>query len=62
VRFVLKNSIAFVEKTYRKKDPDYADFSIRQQDHMLQKLSEEWSASGCGEPPPLPQDGIAATK
>jgi hypothetical protein len=57
-----KNSIGFIEKTYRKKDPDYADFSIRHQDHLLQKLSEEWSASGCGEPPPPPQGGIAATK
>jgi hypothetical protein len=57
-----KNSIGFIEKTYRKKDPDYADFSIRQQDHLLQKLSEEWVGSKCGEIPPPPQGGIAATK
>ena len=47
-----KNSIAFIEKTYRKKDPKYADFSIRQQQHILQKLSEEWTRSECREPPP----------
>jgi hypothetical protein len=43
-----RDSIAFIDKTYRKKDPDYADFSIQQQQHLLQKLSEEWSASRCG--------------
>ena len=26
-----RNSIAFIERTYRKKDPKYADFSVRQQ-------------------------------
>jgi hypothetical protein len=47
-----RDSMAFIEKTYRRKDPGYADFSIQQQEHLLQKLSEEWSASGCGEGPP----------
>jgi len=46
------SSIAFIEKTYRKKDPRYADFSIRQQQHILARLSEEWSRSGCREPLP----------
>jgi len=49
------NSIAFIERTYRKKDPDYADFSIRQQQHLLKRLSEEWAASECGELPPTPE-------
>jgi len=49
------DSIAFIEKTYRKKDPEYADFSIQQQQRLLQKLSEEWSASECREPPPTPE-------
>jgi hypothetical protein len=44
------HSIAFIEKTYRKKDPKYADFSIRQQRHLLAKLNEEWSRSECKEP------------
>lgn len=46
-------SIAFIEKTYRKKDPRYADFSIRQQQHILARLSEEWNRSECREPLPL---------
>ncbi len=46
------NSIAFIKKTYPKKDPQYADFSIRQQQHLLGKLSEEWTRSECREPPP----------
>ncbi len=46
------DSIAFIEKTYRKKDPEYADFSIRQQQQILQKLSEDWTESECGTPPP----------
>jgi ribosomal protein L32E len=45
-------SIAFIEKTYRKKDPRYADFSIRQQRHLLARLNEEWRKSECREPPP----------
>jgi hypothetical protein len=49
------DSIAFIEKTYRKKDPEYADFSIRQQQHLLGRLSEEWTKSECREPPPTPE-------
>jgi hypothetical protein len=49
------DSIAYIEKTYRKKDPKYADFSIRQQQHLLRKLSEEWTRSECREPPPSPE-------
>ena len=48
------DSIAFIERTYRKKDPEYADFSIRQQQHILGRLSEEWTRSECGAPPPKP--------
>jgi hypothetical protein len=49
------NSIAFIEKTYRRKDPEYADFSIRQQQQDLRRLSEEWAGSECEEPPPAPE-------
>ena len=49
-----RNSIAFIERTYRKKDPKYADFSIQQQQQLLGRLSEEWTRSECGEPPPTP--------
>jgi hypothetical protein len=45
------DTIAFIEKTYREKDPAYADFSIQQQQHLLQRLSEEWSRSKCREVP-----------
>jgi hypothetical protein len=49
------DSIAFIEKTYRERDPEYADFSIRQQQQLLQRLSEEWTMSECREPPPTPE-------
>ncbi len=45
-------SIAFIEKTYRNKEPEYADFSIRQQEQDLRRLTEEWTRSECGEVPP----------
>jgi len=48
------DSIAFIEKTYRNKDTDYADFSIRTQEHLLQRLSEEWNQYECRELPPTP--------
>jgi hypothetical protein len=48
-------SIAFIERAYRKKDPEYAGFSIQQQQQDLQRLSEEWTGSGCAEPPPAPE-------
>jgi hypothetical protein len=67
-----KNSIAFIERTYRKKDPKYADFSIQQQQLLLGKLTEEWTRSGCGESPltpvkkawlpPHPADSIKARR
>ncbi len=47
----IHDSIAFIENTYREKDPAYADFSIQQQQHLLQRLSEEWVRSECGEVP-----------
>jgi hypothetical protein len=50
-----ENSIAFIEKTYRKRDPEYADFSVRQQQQILGKLREEWSRSDCRETPPAPR-------
>jgi hypothetical protein len=50
-----KNSIAFIERVYRKRDPKYADFSILQQQRLLGKLSEEWVRSECREPPPTPE-------
>lgn len=50
-----KRSIAFIEKTYRKKDPPYADFAIRQQEENLRRLNEEWIASECKEPAPPSQ-------
>ncbi len=46
------DSIVFIEKTYREKDPEYADFSIRQQQMILGRLSEEWTVSECREPIP----------
>jgi hypothetical protein len=46
-----KNSIVFIEKRYRKKDPKYADFSIRQQREILRKLQWEWDKTDCIEPP-----------
>ena len=56
------DSIAFIEKTYRKKDPGYADFSIRQQQHLLGKLNEEWTLSGCAGPPPAPAKKLAVLR
>jgi hypothetical protein len=56
------DSIAFIEKTYRKKDPEYADFSIRQQQHLLGRLNEEWTNAGCGGPPPTPKKKLTALK
>ena len=50
-----ENSIVFIEKTYRKIDPKYADFSLQQQWEILARLYEEWYRSECKEPvaPPL---------
>jgi hypothetical protein len=45
-----ENSIAFIEKTYRKEDPKYAEFAIRQQQEILSRLNTEWNRSRCKEP------------
>jgi hypothetical protein len=44
-----KDSMAFIKRTYRKRDPKYADFAIRQQQEILRRLSEEWNRSQCKE-------------
>jgi hypothetical protein len=56
-----KDSIAFIEKVYRKRDPEYADYSIRHQQKMLGTLSEEWNRSECREPTPTPKKKAMAT-
>ena len=50
-----RDSMAFIERTYRKRDPKYADFSIRQQQQILQKLSDESTGSECIKPAPTTQ-------
>jgi hypothetical protein len=45
-----KNSIGFIERAYRKRDPQYADFAIRQQLEILRRLSAEWTLSECENP------------
>ena len=50
-----KSSIAFIERIYRKRDPKFADFSIRQQQEILRRLNDEWTKSGCKGPPPPPK-------
>jgi hypothetical protein len=42
-----RGSIVFFEKNYRKRDPKYADFSIRQQQEILRRLNEELMGSDC---------------
>ena len=42
-----KNSMDFIERNYRKRDPQYADFTIRQQQEVLRRLHEEWERSQC---------------
>jgi len=49
------NSIVFIEKTYRERDPDYADFTIRTQQQLLERLNEERMESKCREPSPRPE-------
>ena len=41
------HTIDFIEKTYRKADPKYADFSIRQQQEIIRRLIEEWNRAKC---------------
>jgi hypothetical protein len=42
-----KNSIDFIERKYRKRDPRYAEFTIRQQQEVLRRLRKEWERSQC---------------
>jgi hypothetical protein len=42
-----RDCIAFIERIYGKKDPKYADFSIRQQQEILRRLNEELRRSEC---------------
>ena len=51
-----KNSVAFIEKTYRKRDPKYANFAIRQQQEILWRLNEEWNRSQCKETKEVKRD------
>lgn len=53
-----KNTIAFIERTYRKRDPKYADFAIHQQTEILRRLNEEWVRSDCKEPTPIPKKKV----
>ncbi|MDP2972081.1 MAG: hypothetical protein Q8P64_23165, partial [Deltaproteobacteria bacterium] len=45
-----QNAISFIERTYRKRDPKYADFATHQQQEILRRLNEEWMNSDCKEP------------
>jgi hypothetical protein len=40
-------SIAFIERSYRKKDHNYADFAIQQQQEILRRLTAEGELSQC---------------
>ncbi|MGQ9646615.1 MAG: hypothetical protein ACUVWO_08775 [Thermodesulfobacteriota bacterium] len=44
-----RSSMEFIERNYRKKDPRYADFTLRQQQEVLRRLQEEWKKSECKE-------------
>jgi len=52
---IANNSIAFIEKTYQGRVPAYADFTIRTQQQLLERLSEEWMDAECRKPPPTPE-------
>jgi hypothetical protein len=51
-----EHAIAFIEKTYRKKDPKYADISTERQEEIIRRLLEEWYRSECNITPPLNPD------
>ena len=51
-----KNSVAFIEGAYRKRDPKYADFAIRQQQEILRRLTGEWNRSHCKETKEVKRD------
>ena len=40
-------SIRFIEKRYRKRDPKYADYAIGQQQEIIRRLNVEWDRSQC---------------
>jgi len=40
-----RNCVAFIKRTYGKKDPKYAAFSIRQQEEIIRRLNEELAKS-----------------
>ena len=40
-------SIRFIEKTYRRKDPKYADFSVQQQQEIIRRLWVDWDRFQC---------------
>jgi hypothetical protein len=40
-------SIRFIEKTYRRKDPKYADFSVLQQQEIIRRLWVDWDRFQC---------------
>jgi hypothetical protein len=42
-----RDSIVFIETIYGRKDPKYADFSIRQQQEILWRLNEQLTKSEC---------------
>ena len=42
-----KDCIVFFERIYRKRDPQYADFGIRQKQEILRRLNEELMRSDC---------------
>ena len=47
-----ESSMLFIEKTYRKTDPQYADFCIQQQQEITRRLIDEWGRSQCKLPSP----------
>jgi hypothetical protein len=57
-----EKSIAFVEATYRKRDTNYADYSVRQQKQIIRRLVEEWNKSRCSFSSILPSKTGERTK
>jgi hypothetical protein len=44
---IARDCIVFIEKLYGKKDPKYANLSIRQQQEILRRLNEQLMKSEC---------------
>jgi len=40
-------SIRFIEKRYRKRDPKYADYAIGEQQEIIRRPNAEWDRSQC---------------